>query len=88
MADPKVPQAVPEPRFTNIARVTHNATEFYLEFGQMLPAQPGAAGLIAALVMTPQHAKLLVVALSDNVSRYEAQHGEIKLPAVPSGLVQ
>lgn len=27
--------------------------------------------------MTPQHAKLLLAALSENISRYEQQYGEI-----------
>ena len=30
--------------------------------------------------MTPEHAKRLLYALQDNIRRYEAQFGEIRLP--------
>ena len=32
------------------------------------------------IVMTPEHAKRLAMALQDNLMRYEAQFGEIRLP--------
>ena len=32
------------------------------------------------IVMTPEHAKRLAMALQDNLRRYEAQFGEIRLP--------
>jgi hypothetical protein len=32
----------------------------------------------ARIVMTPQHAKLLMNALSDNIHKFEKNHGEIK----------
>jgi hypothetical protein len=34
--------------------------------------------------MTPQHSKLLLHALNDNIARYEAQYGEINV----DGLLQ
>ena len=79
MADPKA-MPVPEARFTNVAFVQHTQLEFYLRFGQLVPDQPGIATLIASLVMTPQHAKLLLAALAENVDGYERRFGEIKPP--------
>jgi hypothetical protein len=38
--------------------------------------------------MTPMHAKLLLNALSENLSKFEAQFGEIKLPTGGSDLTQ
>ena len=32
------------------------------------------------IVMTPEHAKRLAFALQDNLMKYEAQFGEIRLP--------
>jgi hypothetical protein len=83
MADPKNPTTTPEPRFTNVARVRHTDTEFYLEFGQLSLDQPGVASLVSLLVMTPQHAKSLATVLSSNVDLYESRHGEIKVPTSP-----
>jgi hypothetical protein len=80
MADPKIPQAVPEPRFTNVARIRHTPAEFYIEFAQLSLDQPGVASLVSALVMTPQHAKSLLKALAENIAKYERQQGEIALP--------
>jgi hypothetical protein len=82
MADPK-PPIIPEARFANVARVRHSPTEFYIEFGQIIHDQQGLASLVANLVMTPQHAKALQNALSDNIGKYEAAHGQIPLPPAP-----
>lgn len=82
MADQKIPQQdMPEPRFSNVARVRHTANEFYLDFALLSLDQPGVASLVSALVLTPQHAALLVRALSENIAKYEAKHGPIRLPA-------
>jgi len=42
----------------------------------------------ARIVMTPLHAKLLLNALADNLSKFEAQFGEIKLPSGGEELAQ
>lgn len=83
MADPQSSPLVAEPRFTNLARVRHNATEFYIDFGQQLLDQPGVASIVAALVMTPQHAKLLAGVLTNSIEKFEAKNGEIRLPPPP-----
>lgn len=90
MADLKPPQAAPpEHRFVNVAQVRHSQTEFYLEFGQFVLNQPGVANLMASLVMTPQHAKLLLRALAENLGKFESKHGEIELPpALPKEQIQ
>ncbi len=88
MADPKPPLAVPELRFANVARVRHTPTEFYIDFAQLSLDQPGVGNLIAALVMTPTHAKSLLKVLSDSISRYEAKNGEIRMPPPPGGSIQ
>lgn len=87
MADPKPPGAVAEPRFTNVARVRHSQSEFYVDFAILSLDQPGLANLVSALVMTPQHAKQLVRALTENIEKFESKHGEIEIPP-PKGTVQ
>ncbi len=90
MADPKtVATVAPQHVFTNVARVRHTGSEFYLEFGQQSLDQPGVAGVVSFLVMTPQHAKLLLVALQGNIGKFEAANGEIALPPRPEkGTIQ
>jgi hypothetical protein len=82
MADPQSPP-FPEARFTNVATVRHTPAEFYLQFGQLMPDRPGVAAFIASVVLTPQHAKALLKALSDSVEKYEARFGAIAPPPVP-----
>ena len=37
----------------------------------------------ARIITTPQHAKMLLRALSDNIEKYEARFGEIKIEGMP-----
>jgi len=82
MADPKSPQ-LPLAAFANVARVRHTAAEFYIDFGQLAMDQAGVASLISRLVMTPQHTKLLLKALTENIAKYENRYGEIEVPPPP-----
>jgi hypothetical protein len=68
-----------EPLFTNLARISHSPTEYVIDFGHMLPGETTAI-INARVVMTPFSAKLLLRALSENLARYEAGFGEIKVP--------
>ena len=76
--------------YSNLAVITHSASEFILDFASMLPGlkQPE---VISRLSMTPEHAKRLFLALIDNLKKYESTHGEILLndmrpfPITPNG---
>jgi hypothetical protein len=68
--------------YSNLAIISHSPAEFVIDFTRLLPGVPKAR-VHARIVMTPQHAKLLLAALSDNIARYEQQYGEI-LIADPS----
>lgn len=69
-----------EPAYANLARISHSPTEFVLDFGHMIPNEP-TANINARVVMTPLSAKLLLRALNENLARYEAAFGEIKIPS-------
>jgi len=94
---PEAPAAVPPAAFCNVAQISHTNHEFFLEFGQFSP-QVDPSGkprslvqvqLVARLAMTPQHAKDLLRALEENLSRYEAMHGAIvSRPLKAPGTVQ
>ena len=60
-----------------MAIITHSPTEFIVDFVSMMPGAPKAK-VKSRIIMTPQHAKRLYKALSDNLSKYEASFGTIK----------
>ena len=64
--------------YSNLAIITHSPAEFVIDFTRVLPGVPKAK-VHARLVMTAQHAKLLLRALEDNISKYEMKFGEIKI---------
>lgn len=65
--------------YSNLAMITHSQAEFIVDFLQMLPGIPKAI-VRSRIILTPLHAKRLLAALSDNVSKYEARFGTIKEP--------
>lgn len=71
--------------YANFAIITHSPWEIFLDFAQILPNVPKAR-VQARIVLTPTNAKMLLLALQDNIKRYETQHGEIKLPPRPASL--
>lgn len=63
--------------YSNLAVITHSHTEFIVDFVNIMPGLPKAK-VKARVILTPHHAKRLMHALKDNVTKYEAAYGEIK----------
>ena len=74
----ETPQGL-EPIYTNLARIAHSPADFVIDFAQILPGENKAA-VRARILMSPLSAKLLLRALTENLSRYEANLGEINVP--------
>ena len=70
-------EEVAQGTYSNLAIINHSASEFVIDFIQIMPGVPKAK-VRSRIVLTPQHAKRLVKALSDNVAKFEQQHGKIK----------
>lgn len=70
--------------YSNLAIITHSPAEFVTDFTRILPGVPKAR-VLARIIMTPQHAKLLLGALKDNISKYEEKFGEIKIQGEDAG---
>ena len=68
--------------YSNLAIITHSPAEFVIDFTRVLPGVPKAR-VHARLIMTAQHAKLLLRALEDNINKYELKFGEIKVHGEP-----
>lgn len=63
--------------YSNLAIITHSNSEFVVDFARVLPGVPKAK-VKSRIVLTPQHAKRLLRALSENVKKFEALHGNIQ----------
>ena len=63
--------------YSNLAIITHSNAEFVIDFIRVMPGLPKAK-VKSRILLTPQHAKRLVKALKDNISKYESVHGEIE----------
>jgi len=63
--------------YSNLAIINHSQSEFVLDFVTIMPGVPKSK-VKSRIVLTPQHAKRFLKALSDNLARFEATHGEIK----------
>lgn len=85
MSDPKNPsqisielsEEIAQGTYSNLAVITHSASEFVIDFVRIMPGIPKAK-VKSRVILTPEHAKRLVSALQDNISKYEAVHGVIK----------
>ena len=70
--------------YSNLAIITHSPAEFIIDFTRVIPGVPKTK-IYARIITTPQHAKLLLNALRDNIEKYEKNFGEIKIHGEPSG---
>jgi hypothetical protein len=79
-------EEVAEGVYSNLAIITHSNTEFVLDFVRVMPGVPKAR-VKSRIVLTPEHAKRFMRALEDNLEKFEAINGRIKInedpPAFP-----
>jgi hypothetical protein len=68
--------------YSNLVFIAHSASEVILDFARALPGLPKAK-VYARVILTPQHAKSLLLALEQNLKNYENSFGVIKLPGEP-----
>ncbi|MCB0527689.1 MAG: DUF3467 domain-containing protein [Saprospiraceae bacterium] len=73
----EISEEVAEGIYSNLAIISHSNAEFVLDFIRMMPNVPKAK-VKARIILTPQHAKRLLMALKDNVKKYEMQFGNIE----------
>lgn len=70
-------EKVAEGTYSNLAIINHSVSEFVVDFVNIMPGVPKNK-VKSRIILTPQHAKRLLKALGDNISRFEIAHGEIK----------
>ena len=65
--------------YANLAFISHTPAEVVLDFAQVLPRMPRGS-ILARVIMSPMHAKMLHNALGQNLANYERQFGQINMP--------
>lgn len=83
----ELPEEVAEGIYSNLAIITHSNSEFIIDYVRIMPGIPKAK-VKARIVLTPQHAKRLLKALKENITRFESANGTIEdteVNALPMG---
>lgn len=68
--------------YSNLAVITHSSSEFVIDFVRIMPGIPKAK-VNSRIILTPEHAKRLLFALKDNITKFEQLNGNIKADASP-----
>lgn len=75
------------PLYVNLVRIAHSPSELTFDFAHLMPGS-SAADIRARIIMSPLGAKLLQRALTENLARYEAAFGEIRVPGGSNSLAE
>lgn len=70
-------EEIAEGVYSNLALIAHSNSEFVIDFIRLMPGIPKAK-VKSRIVITPEHAKRLLLALKDNIKKYEEVFGEIR----------
>jgi type III secretory pathway component EscV len=73
----EISEEVAEGNYANLAIITHSHSEFVIDFVNVMPGTPKSK-VKSRIILTPQHAKRLMKALTENIGRYESVNGSIK----------
>lgn len=65
--------------YANLAIISHSSSEFILDFIRVMPGVP-KANVQSRIVLAPEHAKRLQLALEENIAKYERVFGSVTLP--------
>ncbi|MBQ2364116.1 MAG: DUF3467 domain-containing protein [Alistipes sp.] len=76
-------EQVSQGNYCNLAIIAHSTSEFILDFATVLPGCPKAQ-VKSRVILTPEHAKRLLLSLQENISRYESNVGKINIPTKQS----
>lgn len=69
---------VAEGTYANLVMIAHSNSEFVTDFIRLMPGVPKAK-VKSRIILTPEHAKRMLYALKENIEKYEAVFGKIKI---------
>ncbi|MDR0422495.1 MAG: DUF3467 domain-containing protein [Proteiniphilum sp.] len=64
--------------YSNLAIISHSLSEFVIDFVRIVPGVVKAK-VKSRIILTPEHAKRLLMALNDNIDKFEQQNGQIRV---------
>lgn len=74
----ELPEETAQGQYANLEVITHSSSDFILDFARILPGMPKAK-VCSRVILAPEHAKRLLLALQENMVRYEREYGRIEL---------
>lgn len=74
----EVPADEMQGRYANLAVIAHSPNDFFIDAILMAPNTPKAR-VQSRIIMTPENAKQLAIALQQNIQKYEQTFGEIRM---------
>ena len=77
--DVELDEQVAQGHYSNLAIISHSTSEFIVDFATVLPGVQKAR-VKSRIILTPEHAKRLLLSLQDNITRYESAMGKIEIP--------
>lgn len=80
----QIDDATSQGNYVNLTLVNHTETEFVLDFIFVQPHEPRAK-VRSRIISSPKHAKRLMLALQDNLARYESRFGAVDIGGAPMG---
>ncbi len=80
LVDLELDETVGQGYYSNLVIIAHSSSEFIIDFAAVMPAVPKAK-VKSRIILTPEHAKRLLMSLQENIVRYESVHGQIVIPS-------
>lgn len=82
MADNKIEfeidPAIAQGHYSNFVVIAHSPSEVILDFASILPGM-AKAKVSDRIILTPEHAKRLLLSLQENLHNYESKFGPINI---------
>ena len=76
----KVDEEIASGIFSNFSNISHSPEEFIIDFLFVHPAPPPGFGKLASrIILSPAHAKRILLTMTDNIREYEERFGEINI---------
>ena len=69
---------VAQGHYSNLAIISHSPSEFIIDFATALPGLQ-KANVKSRIILTPEHAKRLLLSLQENITRYESNIAKIEI---------
>ena len=73
----EISEEVAEGNYSNLAIITHSHAEFVIDFVNVMPGTPKSK-VKSRVILTPQHAKRFMKALTEYVNRFEQLNEKIQ----------